>query len=84
MAVWIPRITVDKDILTPETVGQVLPRHQLVSTLQQQQEQVHGLAPQSQATPLATQLVRGGVELEVSEAEDHVGNRCTHARTRQA
>ena len=72
------RVPIDEDVFAPEPGCDLLARHQIPSTLDQHQQEIHRLPPQSQLTPSATELVAGGVELEVPEAERHAGGGCPH------
>jgi hypothetical protein len=63
------RVHIHEDIFPPQLIDDLRPRDQLSAAPDEQDEQVHRLAFESNEAAAATQLVRGGVELELAEAE---------------
>ena len=66
-------IEIGEDVRTPQPLRDVLARHQLLSALQQQQEEIHRLPRERHAAPLAPHLVGGHIDFEISEAVGHGG-----------
>ena len=63
------RLDVDEDVLAPEELDDLGPRHEVVPPLDEQEEQVHRMALETNRAAVAAQLVGRDVELEIAEAE---------------
>ena len=63
------RLHVDEHVLAPEELDDLGPRHEVAPPLDEQQEQVHRMALETNRAAVAAQLVGRDVELEIAEAE---------------
>jgi hypothetical protein len=67
--VWTP-VDVDEDVFAPEPVDDLAARDEQASAPDQQDQQIHRLALESNRTPpSAAQLVGRDVELELAETK---------------
>ena len=71
-------LDVDEHVLAPERVHDFTPRDELVSPPNEQDQQIHGLPLESDATSVAAQLVGRYVEREVAKVKGPAGAREGH------
>jgi hypothetical protein len=62
-------VDIEKDILTPKLVGDLLARYQLAAPLGQQDKQLHGELFQAQQAFTPSQPITGLVKCEIAEME---------------
>jgi hypothetical protein len=67
-------VEVAKRGFAPEPLRDFVVRYQFLPMLEQQQEELHWLSRESNAVPVATQLVGRRIELEISETVGHAGS----------